>query len=107
MSTVFIDCWRVGELLKDHRRLTVIASFLGGWFMPKQEPPRKHTELNGLTSKELSNAIKHNLRKDGMTLKSFAEKHGFNYRTVSDVVRGIRRGYYGECRDVAEKLGII
>jgi len=58
--------------------------------------------------KARANEIKHNLRqKEGLTLKGFAEKYGYSYRTVSDVVRGIRRGYYGECREVAEKLGMI
>lgn len=50
--------------------------------------------------------IKHDLRKQGLTLKRFAETHGFSYRTVSDVVRGIRVGNYGEGRDVRIALGL-
>lgn len=52
------------------------------------------------------NEIKHRLRQQGQTLKSFAAAHGFKYRTVSDVVRGIRTGNYGEGREVRQKLGL-
>ncbi|BEH14281.1 DNA-binding protein [Marinobacter shengliensis] len=52
------------------------------------------------------NEIKHRLRQQGKTLKSWAEEHGFNYRTVSDTVRGLRKGNFGECRDVRQALGL-
>ena len=52
------------------------------------------------------NQIKHQLRQQGLTLKSFAALHGFKYRTVSDVVRGLRFGYYGEGREVRLALGL-
>ncbi|MBB1601562.1 hypothetical protein A9977_16090 [Variovorax sp. UMC13] len=52
------------------------------------------------------NQIKHNLRKQGQTLKQFAAAHGFAYRTVSDVIRGVRVGNFGEGRDVRLKLGL-
>ena len=45
-------------------------------------------------------------RKEGQTLKTFAQANGFKYRTVSDVVRGLRVGNYGEGRDVRLKLGL-
>ncbi len=32
----------------------------------------------------------------GMTLKQFAEKHRLRYRTVSEVIRGVNKGIYGE-----------
>jgi len=57
-------------------------------------------------TKAESNNIKHRLRKQGHTLKSFAETNGFKYRDVSDVVRGVRRGNYGVGRDICLKLGI-
>ena len=38
-------------------------------------------------SKAQSNQIKHRLRQQGHTLKSWAEAHQFKYRDVSDVVR--------------------
>ena len=44
------------------------------------------------------NQIKHRLRQQGYTLKSWAEANGFKYRTVSDVVRGlisVKRGDNG------------
>lgn len=52
------------------------------------------------------NQIKHDLRQQGKTLKSFAEEYGFKYRTVSDVVRGLRQGCYGEGREVRIALGL-
>lgn len=57
-------------------------------------------------TKTESNNIKQRLRKQGHTLKSFAATHGYNYRDVSDIVRGVRRGYWGVGRDIALKLGI-
>lgn len=57
------------------------------------------------TAKEHSNTIKHRLRQQhGLTLKDLAEQNGWKYRDVSDVVRGIRFGYYGTGRDIAEKI---
>ncbi len=57
-------------------------------------------------TKAESNNIKHLLRKQGHTLKSWAETHGFKYRDVSDVVRGVRRGNYGVGRDICLRLNI-
>lgn len=42
----------------------------------------------------------------GVTLKQFASTHGFKYRTVSEVVRGVNKGLYGEGHKVAVALGI-
>ncbi len=57
------------------------------------------------TAKERSNTIKHRLRQEhGLTLKQLAEQNGWKPRDVSDVVRGIRFGYYGTGRDIAEKI---
>ncbi len=52
------------------------------------------------------NKIKHRLRQEGHTLKSWAAEHGFNYRTVSEVLRGLRKGHFGEGRDVRQALGL-
>lgn len=52
------------------------------------------------------NEIKHRLRQQGKTLKSWAEENNFSYRTVSDTVRGLRKGNFGECRDVRQALGL-
>lgn len=43
---------------------------------------------------------------EGVTLKSFAEQNGFKYRTVSEVVRGVNKGLYGEGHKVAVALGL-
>ena len=58
------------------------------------------------SSQPTANQIKHNLRQQGLTLKAFAQANGFNYRTVSEVVRGLRQGCYGEGREVRIKLGL-
>jgi hypothetical protein len=57
-------------------------------------------------SQPTPNQIKHRLRQEGKTLKDFAREHGFRYRTVSDVVRGLRKGSFGEGREVRLKLGL-
>lgn len=59
-----------------------------------------------MTTHPTPNEIKHRLRQEGKTLKSFAAEHGFKYRTVSDVVRGLRHGNYGEGREVRIALGL-
>lgn len=46
------------------------------------------------------------LQKKGITLTDFAKKHGFSYRTVSEVVRGINRGTRAEGHRVAKALGL-
>lgn len=57
-------------------------------------------------TKQQSNQIKHRLRQQGLTLKAWAEQHGFKYRDVSDVMRGFRRGNYGAGRDIFIALGL-
>jgi len=57
-------------------------------------------------TKQQSNQIKHRLRQQGVTLKSWAESQGFKYRDVSDVVRGVRKGNYGVGRDIYFALGM-
>lgn len=42
----------------------------------------------------------------GMTLKQFAKQHGLNYRTVSEVIRGVNKGLFGEGHRAAVALGI-
>jgi gp16 family phage-associated protein len=51
-------------------------------------------------------AAKQALQARGVTLKEFARQHGFKYRMVSDVIRGVNKGLYGEGHQVAVKLGI-
>ena len=52
------------------------------------------------------NEIKHRLRMQGKTLKSWAEENGFSYRTVTDTLRGLRKGNFGEGREVRIALGL-
>lgn len=57
-------------------------------------------------TKTESNNLKQRLRQQGHTLRSFAATYGFKYRDVSDIVRGVRRGYWGVGREIAQKLGL-
>jgi gp16 family phage-associated protein len=49
---------------------------------------------------------KQKLHSQGSSLREWAQKNGFPYRLVSDVVRGVNRGTYGKGHDVACKLGM-
>ena len=42
----------------------------------------------------------------GLTLKQFAEQNQLTYRTVSEVVRGVNKGLFGEGHRAAVALGI-
>lgn len=46
------------------------------------------------------------LQEKGVTLRQFAVKHQLDYRTVSEVVRGVNKGLYGEGHKVAVAFGI-
>ena len=46
------------------------------------------------------------LQQKGITLKQFAMMHKFGYRTVSEVVRGVNKGLYGEGHKVAVAFGL-
>lgn len=46
------------------------------------------------------------LQNQGVTLRQFAESHKFSYRTVSEVVRGVNKGLYGEGHKVAVAFGL-
>lgn len=51
-------------------------------------------------------AAKRALQMQGLTLSEFARQHGFKYRTVSEVIRGVNKGLYGEGHRVAVALGL-
>ena len=51
-------------------------------------------------------AAKRALQLQGITLSEFARQHGFKYRTVSEVIRGVNKGLYGEGHRVAVALGL-
>lgn len=46
------------------------------------------------------------LQAKGVTLRQFAEKNSLDYRTVSEVVRGVNKGLYGEGHKVAVAFGL-
>lgn len=57
------------------------------------------------TAKAHGNTIKHVLRtKHGLTLTELAAQGGWNFRDVSDTVRGIRQANFGKGREIAEKI---
>lgn len=51
-------------------------------------------------------AAKAALQAGGVTLTEFAKRNNFKYRTVSEVVRGVNKGLYGEGHRVAVALGV-
>lgn len=62
--------------------------------------------VNSRSAGKSPEAAKQDLYAKGMTLREFAQKKGFKYRTVSEVVRGVNKGLYGEGHRVAVALGI-
>lgn len=46
------------------------------------------------------------LQAKGLTLREFAQRHNLNYRVVSEVVRGVNKGRFGEGHRAAVALGM-
>lgn len=63
--------------------------------VPRQLPPMATPE-----------AAKRALYSKGVTLRQFASANKFTYRTVSEVIRGVNKGLYGEGHRVAVALGL-
>lgn len=42
----------------------------------------------------------------GLTLGQFAQRNGLSYRVVSEVIRGVNKGLYGEGHRAAKALGM-
>ena len=64
------------------------------------------TKANIAARSKTREEAKADLQAQGITLKKFAEQHRFSYRIVSEVVRGVNKGLYGEGHRVAVALGI-
>lgn len=64
------------------------------------------TKVNKRGTPKTPEDAKQELRAKGVTLREFAQRKGFKYRTVSEVVRGVNKGLYGEGHRVAVALGI-
>lgn len=64
------------------------------------------TKVNSRSSVKTPEEAKQALYAKGVTLSQFAAKHGFKYRTVSEVIRGVNKGLYGEGHNVAVALGM-
>jgi gp16 family phage-associated protein len=64
------------------------------------------TKVNSLSSVKTPEEAKQALYAKGITLSQFAAKHGFKYRTVSEVIRGVNKGLYGDGHKVAVALGL-
>ncbi len=64
------------------------------------------TKQHCLGPQESPAAAKRALQMQGITLSEFARMHGFKYRTVSEVIRGVNKGLYGEGHRVAVALGL-
>ena len=72
--------------------------------MPSQVAEAKAPviRLNAKTPQE----AKQMLQRQGITLRRFAEVNEFDYRTVSEVVRGVNKGLYGEGHRIAVAFGL-
>lgn len=73
--------------------------------------PKKTAEISTLVTIPVLRAksaqeAKAQLQAKGITLKQFADKHNLDYRTVSEVVRGVNKGLYGEGHKVAVAFGL-
>lgn len=51
-----------------------------------------------------ANDIKQRLYERKLTLKAWAIANGYQYHTVSNVMRGVNKASFGAGREVAEKL---
>lgn len=67
-----------------------------------RQSQRKQAGGRELTAAE----VKTQLRERGETLKSWAEKKGYPYDTVSQVVRGVNRATFGMGHRIAVELGL-
>ena len=70
--------------------------------MSRVHGSRATSATSGLTPEQAKQAV----YERGETLKEFAKRHGLNFRTVSEVVRGVNKGLYGEGHKAAVALGI-
>lgn len=57
-----------------------------------------------IITKELANNIKQRLYQRKLTVKEWAKTNGYEYHTVSNVLRGVNKATFGAGREVAEKL---
>lgn len=71
-----------------------------------QKSASKPTNVNHFREPLTPEEAKRRLYSNGVTLTQFAEQHGFKYRTVSEVVRGVNKAIHGEGHRVAVALGI-
>lgn len=70
------------------------------------KPATNTTGVNSRFSGKTPEEAKKDLYAKGVTLSQFAAKNSFKYRTVSEVIRGVNKGLYGEGHRVAVALGI-
>lgn len=69
--------------------------------MRKNIPSKKDTR-----PPEGASAVLARMRENGVTVKAWADAHGFSKYTVTDVLRGHRKGLRGEAHRVAVALGL-
>lgn len=67
-----------------------------------KQTARKSTDVSGdcLTAEQAKRWV----QGQGMTLKQFATRHQLPYRTVSEVIRGVNKGLYGQGHKAAVAL---
>ena len=71
--------------------------------MSKQKP----MQATNVNDRPLSGEeAKRRIYAQGMTLGQFAKRHNLAYRVVSEVIRGVNKGLYGEGHRAAKALGM-
>lgn len=71
--------------------------------MSKSKAPRATNVSGGVLS---GDDAKKRVYGMGLTLGQFARQHGLSYRVVSEVIRGVNKGLYGEGHRAAKALGM-
>ena len=50
--------------------------------------------------------VRERMRREGKTLRQWAEENGYHPHNVYRVMGGIDKGYYGTAHEIAVKLGL-
>ena len=78
---------------------------LGYAIVPLAQPiAAEATAMSIVIDTQKANDIKHRLHQQNLTVKQWAANHGYQYHTVSNVLRGVNKATFGAGREVAEKL---
>lgn len=74
--------------------------------MTKKEARKATNAVVPIIRAKTAQEAKQLLQDKGFTLRQFATSNGLDYRTVSEVVRGVNKGLHGKGHKVAVAFGI-